>query len=73
MFSTESIGPENYERPKDFEDGDFQMMKLLTTPSNELSEKPLVAISLCQYDTSFQFRADGACGKKVKVKFDQLN
>lgn len=68
MFSTESIGPENYERPKDFEDGDFQMMKLLTTPSNELSEKPLVAISLCQYDTSFQFRADGACGKKWTVK-----
>jgi len=31
MFSLDKSGPENYELPKDFADGDFQMIRLFTS------------------------------------------
>lgn len=67
MFSLESSGPENYERPKDFADGDFQMMRLYL---NEFAhDKKLIPIALCEFNGSFQIRKHGNCGKKWELKY----
>lgn len=66
MFSLNKSGPENYERPKDFDDGDFQMFKVSITDSTV--DKALTQLALCEFDGSYQIRKHGNCGKKWILK-----
>ena len=49
MYLLADEKPENYERPQNFEDGDFQVMNLATEESLDTVHKQF-KISMCSYE-----------------------
>ena len=63
MYLLADQKPENYERPQNFEDGDFQVMNLATEQNLDTIHKQF-KISMCSYEgIGFIWDSRGFCGK----------
>lgn len=66
MYLLADEKPENYERPQNFEGGDFQVINLATEEQIDSIHKQF-KISLCSYEDNYQFRKHGECGKRWEL------
>ena len=66
LYLFEDEKPDNYERPSDFEDGDFQLLTMsYSDDPSDIHKK--FRISLCKFGDNYQLRKHGDCGKKWEL------